>query len=117
MILKKDDRDEIYQIYIKIYKSIFSEERFNLADFYVWLVENQCIHISLLVKKMVRIYKINSPFEQDYYVLDILAYLYNHNLIAEIPLLKESKKIRSKVTNRPLSKNEYRLQYYTKKRN
>lgn len=115
-ILNKDDRDEIYQIYVKIYKNIFGEEMNNLSDFYIWMVENNCIYVNTLVDKMNRLYTENNPFDNDFYKLDSSAYLYNKGMIAEIPFFKKSKENISKITEKSIPKNEYRLDLYRKTR-
>jgi len=85
-ILIKSDLDEIYQIYDKIYKqSLTTVENDNIADFYIWMIENRCYLIDLLNKKMKRIMRIDNPFESFYYVLDPLAYLYNRRFIDSYP--------------------------------
>jgi hypothetical protein len=115
-ILKVDDRDELYQIYVKIYKNFVNEEKHNIADFYIWLVENMCISLDLLVSKMDRIYKGNNPFEEDYYIFDPIGYLYNRNMITDYNIDENIKKSKLKITNECAPKNEYRLQYYQKLR-
>lgn len=107
-ILKKDDQDEIYQIYEKVYK--LEKRNHNIADFYVWMAENKCYLMETLVFKMERFFLIDNPFIYDYYVLDPITFLYNKNYISTFPsfivqsstaILKDSKNIM------PL--NEYRL--------
>jgi hypothetical protein len=80
-ILNRDDRDEIYQTYVKIYKSSVSKEKDNVADFYIWMIENKCHFIDILTEKIKRIYKPSeNPFENDYYILDGITYLYNRKI-------------------------------------
>ena len=114
-ILTKEDRDELYQIYTKVYKLYFGDDKDNLADFYVWIVETNCVYLNLLVNKMYKIYSKNNPFDNDYYVLYPLRYLYNNNLISESPIFKKSKDAVEILNNR-IPKNEYRLQYHRKNR-
>lgn len=114
-ILNKEDRDEIHQIYSKIYKLYIKEDKDNIADFYIWMVENQCVYLKLLIKKMNRLYNINNPFEHDYYILDASRYLYNRELIKELPVIKESK-TKNELIRDSVPKNEYRLQFYKKER-
>lgn len=122
-LLRKDDRDELYQVYNKTYNAVFNndKDKDNVADFYVWIVEHHCVFLHLLVDKMNRIYAINNPFDTDFYILDSSAYLYNHNLILEFPSIDKNivNKLSNKNTNidmRRNPKNEYRLQYYKKSR-
>ena len=114
-ILDKEDRDELYQIYNKVYKLYFGQDKDNLADFYIWIVENDCIYLESLIKKMYRLYPKNNPFDNDYYVLDAPRHLYNNNIISEPLIFKKSKDIKELITDR-IPKNEYRLQYYKKSR-
>lgn len=110
-ILRKEDRDELYQIYVKTYQTFFSKEKYNLADFYIWMVENQCINLKFLVEKIHRIFNYNNPFENDYYILDAIGYLYNQGIISEYPSFKKSKKHKG-ITDGDAPKNEYRLDLY-----
>jgi len=109
-VLNKQDRDEIYQLYTKVY-----EGKKNIADFYVWLVDNNCGLINIFVEKIRRLYKDNNifdnPFNNDYYQIDIVAYLYNREYIDETPTFSEVKDIKgvqlSTITKFP--RNDYRL--------
>lgn len=117
-ILKKDDRDEIYQIYHKIYKLEYDNKNDNISDFFVWMVDNYCIFVSNLVSKMHRIYSTYSssnPFVLDYYILDASRYLYNKGLIMEL-LMPVKNNFQNKDMPIRINKNEYRLQYYKRDR-
>lgn len=114
-ILLKEDRDELYQIYTKTYKYLFKEERYNLKDFFIWIIETYCININLLIDKLGKIYNVNNPFKMDYYDVDGFAYLYNRGIISAYPFQTDiDKKFYS--TGQEVPKNEYRLQYYTRER-
>jgi len=78
-ILRKEDRDEIYQIYVKNYK--LENKTDNLADFYIWMIENKCYLMDIFIKKMDRIFKQNNPFKKGMYLLDAMAYLYNRGYV------------------------------------
>jgi len=104
-ILKKSDRDEIYQIYHQAYKNYSPKERDNLADFYIWMVNNYCFILDELVKKMHRLFSDENPFENDYYILDSGAYLYNNEYISILPKYDQE----YDVERIKKSKNEYRL--------
>ena len=81
-ILKKGDRDELFQIYLKNYLIETKPDQDNLADFYVWMIENKCYLMDIFVHKMDRLYKgKNNPFKHDMYVLDAMANLYNRNYV------------------------------------
>lgn len=80
-ILKKEDRDEIYQIYSKNYEPESSDNKKNLADYYIWMIENKCYLMDIFVKKMDRLYKDDNPFKKGMYVLDAMAYLYNRRFV------------------------------------
>lgn len=86
-ILKKDDRDELYQIYDKIFKTevIDNSQEDNLKNFYIWVIENRCYLIKELALKMHRIYNVDNPFLSDFYILDPLTYLYNRKYIMNFP--------------------------------
>lgn len=87
-ILRSTDRDEIYQIYSKVYTKLdtYSDNMNNLADFYVWMAEHQCIFMSDLEDKMDRIYDESmNPFKNDYYILNTPSYLYNNGYIESYP--------------------------------
>lgn len=83
-ILQKDDQDELYQIYERVYKTE-NRENHNMADFYIWLVENKCYLVETLVFKMERFYNVDNPFAYDYYVLDPMTFLYNRRIIQTYP--------------------------------
>lgn len=80
-VLKKQDRDEVYQIYMKNYRPEVLTSEDSMAKFYVWMVEHKCYLMDILVKKMDYIYKQNSPFRQSMYRLDAMCYLYNRKYI------------------------------------
>lgn len=87
-ILKKEDRDEIYQIYDKTYLDIVkSDSNFkdNIGDFYVWLAENKCYLLDIFIHKVDRLLGDNNPFKNDVYILDSNTYLYNRKLINIYP--------------------------------
>ncbi|ARF11395.1 ADP-ribosyltransferase exoenzyme domain protein [Klosneuvirus KNV1] len=115
-IIRHSDEDEIYQIYQKTYKPYIKEEKYNLADFYVWMIDHQCVHANQLVHKFERLYKNNNPFDSDFYFFDPERYLYNKGLITEIPLVKTSKKESESAISDRNPKNEYRLEFYRRSR-
>jgi hypothetical protein len=80
-ILKKNDRDEVYQIYVKNYVLETSAKYDNLADFYVWMIENKCYLMDIFVKKLDKLYRDENPFKKGMYVLDAMAYLYNRRYV------------------------------------
>lgn len=83
-ILNKEDRDEIYQFYDKLYKPENKNKKF--SDFLIWMTENKCYLIEELIGKLRRIYDRSlNPFRYDYYILDPLIYLYNNNYIDYMP--------------------------------
>lgn len=110
-ILKRDDKDELYQIYKKTYIEKLPKND-NLADFYVWISDNNCKMLNTLVHKINNyLAPFNNPFISDYYILYPHSFLYNNNLIDYHPI----KNIKSysiddseKYINKP--KNNYRLE-------
>ena len=83
ILLRKDDRDELYQIYHKIYKYETKNDTF--ADFYIWIAKNKCYLMDILVGKTHRIFSKENPFIKAYYILDPATYLYNRGYIKEYP--------------------------------
>jgi hypothetical protein len=84
-ILRKEDRDEIYQIYIKTYKPNIKKQDDNISKFYIWMIENKCYLMDILETKINRLYggdNLNNPFKNTAYTLDGLSYLYNRHLIS-----------------------------------
>ena len=113
--LKKEDhlnilskiKDQIYQIYDEVY-SISYKDKLNMADFYVWMVENYCYLSQDLVDKIGDMYEYNNPFINPYYEVDPGAYLYNKGIIKTIPLFSKDKK-EDKTKPLLVPKNEYRI--------
>lgn len=101
-ILNRLDQDEIYQIYSSSYN-----KQDTLADFYIWLIENYCVHVNTFINKMYRFYNSNNPFEKDYYILDSGAYLYNKGLIPSIP--EKINNPYGKVDDKMKIRNRYRV--------
>jgi adenylate kinase family enzyme len=102
-ILKKDDRDELYQLY----EEVFDKKKDNIVEFYKWLKENKCYLLEYYVTKIDRLLS-NNPFKNDYYILDSSTYLYNRNYIKTYPL---NASIKSNIKRNILkeNKNDYRL--------
>jgi hypothetical protein len=104
-ILIKNDRDEIYQIFFKVYlKKKFPD---NIASFYIWLVDNYCYLIKTFITKLDRIYFNNNPFKQDSYIVDPFVYLYNRNYIPTLPQYNIN--VNRNVMRSTRQMNEYRL--------
>jgi hypothetical protein len=91
-MVSKLDSDELYQIYQE-YKNDNNND--NLADFYIYIIQKRSEHISLFEKKSVRIFLKDNPFIIDYYFLSGFNFLFNNNLISNIPkidIVPENKK-------------------------
>lgn len=84
-LFKNNYKGELYQIYNLIFKDISD----NIADFYIWIIENNCVLISELIKLISDLYDQDNPFLQDYYILDPMSFLYNRNLINEYKVIKK----------------------------
>lgn len=108
IMLDRMDKDEVYQIYTKTYKIHVDPNKHNLLDFYIWLVDNQCVQLKFLIDKMHKVFDTNNPFDNDYYLLDAAAYLNNRGMIADYLSFKKSKIIGIKSKEYP-NKNEYRI--------
>ena len=83
-ILKKEDDDELYQIYLRNFYPN-NETNNKLSSFYLWIIKNYCYLTDKLISKMHRIYNIDNPFEKIVYSLNVYTYLYNNKLINSIP--------------------------------
>lgn len=107
-VLEKEDRDEVYQIYEKNYKLDVSSGKDNLADFYIWMIENKCYLMDIFVTKIDRIYRKNNPFHKGMYILDAMSYLYNRRYVSVynryIKMVFNEEHV---ILNLP--KNEYRI--------
>tara|TARA_S200000501_G_C20637954_1_gene661902 strand:- start:121 stop:867 length:747 start_codon:yes stop_codon:yes gene_type:complete len=105
-VLSNKDNDELYQIYQEFSK-LYNKKN-SIADFYVWIVENYCYLLNILIKKFDRIFNKKNPFNNDFYLLDYNSFLYNNNYIDFIPTIKKNNylKINSDKKN-PM--NKYRL--------
>lgn len=107
----EDDNNELFQIYDNTYKRFVKDEsNINMAKFFVWIVENHCYLIDVLIKKISKIYTFNNPFEKNYYVLDPEAFLYNRNKIQHYNVPSEKVKEDSADVLVNIPKNQYRLQ-------
>jgi len=109
-ILNREDQDEIYKIYDEIYKINYQNKNDNIASFYLWLVDNYCLLLDVLVSKFHRVYTNTNPFETDFYIFDPFAFLYNKNLIDEIPYYEVDEKGKYVFRyNINIPKNQYRV--------
>jgi hypothetical protein len=108
IILDKSDLDEIYQIYDKIYLPSNNNQN-NIAKFYIWMIENKCYLIDILIEKMHKLFRVNNPFETFYYVLDPIGYLYNRHLIDSYPTFTFHAINVHNGNNHIIPKNNYRI--------
>lgn len=115
LLQKTDERktdDRIYQIYIKTYKDFISDINNNLANFYVWIVENHCFMLNELLDKFNKIpqYVNDNPFQNDYYIFNAVAYLYNRGKISSIPFAVNNISIENiSFKTKSNSMNRYRI--------
>ncbi len=93
--------DLIYQLYKSTYK-----KNDNLANMYIWLVENYCYLTADFVAKLSQIYPTENPFNQDYYLFNALEYLYNQKKILYYPA--------SEVKTYSINKNRSRMSQFTR---
>lgn len=104
IILNKEDRDELYQIYDKVYKTFVDDKsKENIADFLIWIIENKCYLVENFVKKFDRIYKKDNTLDKPYYILQPATFLYNRRYINEFPeyLANETLDIDKNLLNIP----------------
>lgn len=110
--MREEDKDEIYQIYEKIYKNIIDPINDNLSSFYIWMVENHCPLLEKLINKMSMIehFSTENPFVFDYYIFDAISYLYNRKLVNSYPKFMLTSNITSRIIkHKNAYKNKYRL--------
>lgn len=107
-VLLKDDRDELYQIYEKIFLHEIEKENDNIAFFYSWLKDKKCYLLDYLSRKLDRLFESHNPFMRDYYLLDAQTYLYNRRLISTYPI-NINKDISIKRNILKENKNDYRI--------
>jgi hypothetical protein len=84
-ILSKEDSDELYQIYNKVYTAMTDKSKHTIGDFFVWIVENKCYLVDTYVKKLEKLFKKENTLSKPYYMLDSPTFLYNRQLISEYP--------------------------------
>jgi len=108
-LLNKSDMDELFQVYDKTYKPFVEKEKDNLADLYIWLIENNCYLLDCFIAKTPRVYTgdENNPFFNDNYYINPWVYLYNRDMISDYGL--DSKLNSSSVDDYFMPKNEYRV--------
>jgi hypothetical protein len=102
LILNKEDKDELYQIYDKAYINLVSEtNKHNIADFLLWVIENKCYLTEELIKKIERLYRKENTLNKPYYVLDPGTFLYNRRYINDYPqyLVERSFTLDTKLLN------------------
>ena len=107
-VLLKDDRDELYQIYDKIFLHEVDKSEDNIAYFYVWLKTRKCYLIDYLARKITRLFGSHNPFIRDYYLLDPQTYLYNRKLISTYPI-NINREVTIKRNILKENKNDYRI--------
>lgn len=105
-VLSHYDRDELYQIYEKVYQP--EHKNPNISQFWIWIVENYCSNADIFIDKLDKIYKKDNPFTVDYYLIDPFAVLYNRNIISEYDAKSVDEKELAKTS---VDKNVYRLDY------
>lgn len=114
-ILSEKDRDEVYQVYQKVYLS--ENKKKTISDFYIWLRHNKCYLLDIFEYKMNRIFGENNPFFNYVYLLDPASFLYNRKLISIYPDYNEYESIINKSKSESVMKNKYRQDYVPKERN
>lgn len=102
-VLRKVDRDELYQLYVKQY-TVSYPTKLNIADFYIWLIHNNCKYTIDFTKKLSRMFKTNNPFVTDHYVMNVNDFMLEKNYITADDL--KDRKTRPRLPN---IKNEYRI--------
>lgn len=107
-IIKSTDVDELYRISQKAKIN-------TMAELYIYIVEKYPKLLSYYDEKMNLIYSDEkNPFKNVYYSLDAWIYLYNRDLIQQIPSEKEFKKgsFRKLIGDKKIPKFKNRLRTY-----
>ena len=76
-VIKKDDSNRFFEL-SQNSKSV------NLLDFYLYILNNYFFYINELETLLIKKFKYNSPFINNYYKFDSFSYLRNENLIDSI---------------------------------
>ena len=71
-ILKKEDNDELYQIYLRIYP----KDKNNISDLYIWISENYCQLLKIYISKFERLYE--NPFLKISYKFNFRNYIFEY---------------------------------------
>lgn len=106
-ILKKSDSDSLHSLWI-------SNKINNLAEFYLFIIDNHCNLIGILENKMKRLFTglsvYSNPFLFDYYSVSPQLYLYNRKYISYLPdidmIIEES--VFDPLSKQENSRNRYR---------
>lgn len=109
-ILDRVDRDEVYQIYIQNYMIEIQndENKNNIGDLYIWMVENKCYLMDIFINKFDGHKFTNKSFNRGIYILDAMTYLYNRRLVNTYNrFIKMEFNEEHKLLTLP--KNEYRI--------
>lgn len=87
-ILDATDNDNLHRIYRKAFNKENPEasKKETLKDFYLFVCENYFDRIEQTISKMYRLYKINNPFENNYYSFNPYFYLFRKEIIQSIPI-------------------------------
>lgn len=110
IVLSKDDRDELYQIYSRMYEPNVKDEDKTVAKFYIWLIETHCQYTKYLTDKLYRLFINDNPFDKDYYVMNTVNFIKGKNLMSTEKLEKKKLVVQSISKIKHPNKNKYRLQ-------
>jgi len=115
-ILKKNSLKDIYSN--KEIKEIFNitkKSNFkNLAELFIFIIENKFFLLKQFIKDLRKIYAINNnPFLNKYYYLDSNSYLYNKGIIKYIPIMStnDDNELKTKFKDLDEYQNLYRKGY------
>jgi hypothetical protein len=106
-ILSREDNDELYQIYQEYIKN----NKNNLSDFYLWIVDNYCFLLNLYIEKIDKLFNIEqNPFREknEYYIIEYGEFLYNNKIIDNVPHYKK-KTLTNNIKFIVKNKNMYRI--------
>lgn len=85
-IVRSTDNDDLYQYYINVYSKLYPHR--DLKSFYIFVVEQYFYKLNILEYKMKRLFLdvATNPFINKVYNFEPYTYLYENNIIVDIPL-------------------------------
>jgi hypothetical protein len=110
-VLKKEDKDELYQIYHNLINTNINVEK--IDKFYIYIIHYYPRYIGTLENKIYDLFhQVANPLENISYRLDSWSYLYNRNIINIIPPNQIYKLSKEQIKTLKIPEFKNRLRYY-----